>query len=200
MRRFFTSLTFLLLTFSILEAQTGASSLAGNVKDDTGEPVISGTVSIYKDGSLLTGVLTDFDGNYNFGNVDPGKYDVEVSYVGFQTQRVAGVVVLAGRTNFLNFELSSGVNLDEVVVTDYRVPLIEQDNTTRGGIKTGDEIRNLPTKNINALAATTAGLSSQDEGKDINVRVAAPVLPTITWMASGYQAHFLQRPKLTSCK
>jgi hypothetical protein len=170
MRRFFTSLTFLLLTFSILEAQTGASSLAGNVKDDTGEPVISGTVSIYKDGSLLTGVLTDFDGNYNFGNVDPGKYDVEVSYVGFQTQRVAGVVVLAGRTNFLNFELSSGVNLDEVVVTDYRVPLIEQDNTTRGGIKTGDEIRNLPTKNINALAATTAGLSSQDEGKDINVR------------------------------
>ncbi|MBK7345269.1 MAG: TonB-dependent receptor plug domain-containing protein [Saprospiraceae bacterium] len=56
------------------------------------------------------------------------------------------------------------------MVTEYRVPLIEQDNTTRGGIKTGEEIRNLPTKNINALAATTAGLSSQDEGKDVNIR------------------------------
>lgn len=170
MRRFLTSLTLFLLAVGIVGAQTGATSLAGSVKDDAGEPVISGTVSLYKGKSLLTGVLTDFDGNYNFGNIDPGNYEVEVSYVGLQTQRVTGVVVLAGRTNFLNFELSSGVNLAEVVVTEFRVPLIEQDNTTRGGIKTGEEIRNLPTKNINALAATTAGLSSQDEGKDINVR------------------------------
>src|SRR5690606_27058360 len=35
--------------------------------------------------------------------------------------------------------------------------------------KTAEQIRNLPTKNINAIAATTAGLSSIDGG-NINIR------------------------------
>ncbi len=59
--------------------------------------------------------------------------------------------------------------LNIVEVKAYKVPLIEQDNTTQGGIKTAEQIRNLPTKNINAIAATTAGLSSIDGG-DINIR------------------------------
>lgn len=170
MRRLFTSTLLFLLALGIVNAQTGATSLAGNVKDDDGEPVIQGTVSLYKDGSLFGGVLTDFDGNYNFANIDPGQYELEVSYVGYQTQRIVDVTVLAGRTNFVNVVMTTGINLDEIVITEFKVPLIEQDNTTRGGIKTADEIRNLPTKNINALAATTAGLSSQDEGRAVNIR------------------------------
>jgi hypothetical protein len=170
MRRIFTSITLFLLTLGWTFAQTGATSLAGKVKDDSGDEVIAATVSLYKDGSLLTGVLTDLSGNYNFANIDPGNYAIEVSYVGMQTKRIAGIVALAGRATFVNVELSAGIELEAIEVVDYKVPLIEQDNTTRGGIKTGEEIRNLPTKNINALAATTAGLSSQDEGRGVNVR------------------------------
>ncbi|MBK7345270.1 MAG: carboxypeptidase regulatory-like domain-containing protein [Saprospiraceae bacterium] len=55
-------------------------------------------------------VLTDFDGNYSFSNVNPGTYDVEASYVGLNTQRVTGVVVYSGKANKLDFELSAGVN------------------------------------------------------------------------------------------
>ena len=170
MRRIFTAFLLTMLTVGLVSAQTGQTNLTGKVIDDVGDPVISGNVTLYKDGVLVTGVLTDFDGNYNFANIDPGNYTVEASYVGYQTQRVEGVVIFAGKSNVLDFEMSTGVNLDEVVVVDYKVPLIEQDNTTRGGVKTGEEIRNLPTKNINALAATTAGLSSQDEGRAINIR------------------------------
>ncbi|MCB9313636.1 MAG: carboxypeptidase regulatory-like domain-containing protein [Lewinellaceae bacterium] len=170
MRRIFTSFCLMFCALGLTIAQTGQSSLAGKVLDDTGEPAISASIALYKGGALVTGVLTDFDGNYSFSNIDPGTYDVEASYVGLSTQRVNGVVVFAGKANKLDFELTAGVNLDEVIVTDYRVPLIEQDNTTRGGIKTGEEIRNLPTKNIIALAATTAGLSTQDEGRAVNIR------------------------------
>lgn len=170
MRRIFTSICLLFFVLGSGYAQFGQSSLTGRVLDDTGEPAISASVALYKGGALITGVLTDFDGNYNFSNIDPGTYEVEASYVGLNTQKVTGVVVLSGKANKLDFELSAGVNLDEIVVTEYRVPLIEQDNTTRGGIKTGEEIRNLPTKNINALAASTAGLSSQDEGRAVNIR------------------------------
>ena len=68
--------------------------------------------------------------------------------------------------------MSAGVNLEEIVVTDYKVPLIEQDNTTQGGIVTGEEIQNLPTRSLSGIIANTAGVSSADEGDAISVRGA----------------------------
>ena len=159
-----------LLTGPWLVAQT---SLAGKVVDGDGEPVIFGNVAIYKGGNLISGTQTDFDGNYSIPSLDPGTYDVETSYVGLQTQRVNGVIVYGGKTNKLDFTMTAGgVNLEEIVVVDYKVPLIEQDNTTQGKTLTSEDIKNLPTRNINALAATAAGLASADEGDDINVRGA----------------------------
>lgn len=163
MRIFTTFIVCLVLSGASLMAQT---SLEGKITEqETGEPVIFGTVSLFRNGVLIGGTETDFDGNYVFSNIDPGTYDVEASYVGFTPQRQVGVVVLAGKAIRLDFKLSSGVLLDVVEIVDYVVPLIEQDNTTQGGIKTQEQIRNLPTKNINALAATTAGLSSIDGGE-----------------------------------
>ena len=63
-----------------------------------------------------------------------------------------------------------GVSLDEIIITEFKVPLIQQDNTTQGGIKTAEEIAKLPTKNIGALASSVAGMSQLDEGDAINVR------------------------------
>ncbi len=148
----------------------GQTSLEGKVVDaESKEPILFGNVALYQNGNLLTGTQTDLDGNYVFSTIDPGTYDVEVSYVGYQPQRQVGVLVLAGKANRLDFELSSGVLLEEIEVVEYKAPLIEQDNTTTGGVVTAEKIRNLPTKNVNALAATTAGISSIDGGA-INVR------------------------------
>ena len=166
---------YLLLFFVLLTTGAAAiaqTSLQGKVTDqESGEPIIFGSVAIYKNGVLATGTETDFDGNYSLSSIDPGTYDVEVTYVGYSKQRVTGVRVLAGKANKLDIGLSSeGVVLDEVVVTEYKVPLIEQDNTTSGSVITSDQIKNLPTRNINALAAATAGLASADEGDAITVR------------------------------
>lgn len=160
----------LLLVGASIQAQT---SLSGKVTDEeTKEPILFGNVVLYKNGVLITGTDTDDQGNYSFSTIDPGTYEVEVTYVGYQTQRITGVKVLAGKANRLDVQLSTGggVVLDQVVVVEYRVPLIEQDNTTSGGVITSEQIRNLPTRNINALAATTAGLSTADEGSAITIR------------------------------
>ena len=167
MKNYFALIATLLLSVAYVSAQ---SSLEGKVIDgETAEPIIFGNVALYKNGVLITGTETDFDGNYSFSNIDPGTYDVEASYVGYNAQRQVGVVVLAGKTVKLDFELTSGVLLDEIEIVDYEVPLIEQDNTTTGGVVTSEKIQNLPTKDINALAATTAGISSIDGGA-ISVR------------------------------
>jgi outer membrane receptor for ferrienterochelin and colicin len=62
------------------------------------------------------------------------------------------------------------LRLDDIVVVDYKVPLIEQDNTTSGQTITSEQIRNLPTKDVTALAAQAAGLSQADEGAAVTVR------------------------------
>ncbi|MDX1667618.1 MAG: TonB-dependent receptor, partial [Saprospiraceae bacterium] len=161
---------FLLVFASEVYTQT---TLSGKVTDEeTGEPISFGNVALYRNGILITGDVTDVDGNYSLSSLDPGTYELLVSYTGYQPRRITGVQLLAGKATRLDVEISTGggVILDEVVVVDYKVPLIEQDNTTSGAVITGDQIKNLPTRNINALAALTAGMASADEGDALNVR------------------------------
>lgn len=158
----------ILVTFGY--AAYSQASLEGKLTDaDSGEPIPLANVVLYRNGTLIQGQQSDFDGNYVFSSIDPGTYDVEASYTGYQAFRQTGVVVYAGKAIRLNFKLTTGINLTEITVSAYKVPLIEQDNTTQGGVKTAEQIRNLPVKNINAIAGTTAGLSSIDGG-GINVR------------------------------
>ncbi len=150
----------------------GQTQLQGKVTDgSTGEPVMFGTVALYKDGVLLTGTDTDFDGNFFFSDVDPGTYDLEVTYVGLQAQRINGVVAKAGKVTPINFTMKEeGVLLDiGVEIIDYRVPLVEFDNTTQGNTLTSENIQALPTKNIASIAATSAGVSVNQDGA-ISVR------------------------------
>ena len=160
--------------FSSLSAQT---SLSGKVTDEaSNEPLIFCTVGLFKNGVPAASGETDLDGNYSFSNLDPGTYELLVSYTGYQQQKITDVVILAGKANRLDVKMTDngGVVLDEIVVVEYRAPLVEQDNTTSGAVITSDQIRNLPTRNINALATTSAGLSSSDEGGSVTVRGSRP--------------------------
>lgn len=60
--------------------------------------------------------------------------------------------------------LKEGVMVDEIHVVAYKVPLVQMDNTTSGATVTAEAIRSLPTKSINAIAASTAGIASTDGG------------------------------------
>ncbi len=160
----------LMLLILVVDLAWTQTSLQGKITDaESGEAIIFCNVALYRNGVLVVGTETDVDGNYSISNLDPGTYDLETSYVGYQTQRMVGILVSAGRVNRADVALSQGVVLDEVIVTDYKVPLIEQDNTTSGGVVTSEQIRNLPTKNITTIAATTAGISSRD-GENVAIR------------------------------
>jgi len=139
------------------------SSVEGKVLDAvTGEAILFGTVAFFQEGKLIEGTETDIDGNY-FIRIGPGTYDVEASYIGYTPQRQTGVIIKANRVNRLDFSLSEGILMDAVKIIEYKVPLIEIDNTTSGATVTAEAIRSLPIKNINAIAATTAGQSSTDD-------------------------------------
>jgi len=96
----------LLLFVSGLFAQTKVVS--GIVSDDLGEPLLGVNV-IYEPGK---GGVTNFNGEYQL-KLKPGEYDLEVSYVGFESQKKH--VRVADKNLFVNFKLIP-ITLSEVEV------------------------------------------------------------------------------------
>ena len=147
----------LLLICILISFQNFAqTSLTGKVTDEeTGEPILFGTVSLYKDGSLVTGTDTDLDGFYNFPNIDPGTYEVEASYVGYSIVRMIDIKVRGGQTNKADIMLGTKGEIveDIVVVTEYKVPLTEYRGTNYHTL-TPDQLKNLPIRNLKNLPIT----------------------------------------------
>jgi len=146
-------------------AQTG--EIQGKVVDDAGEGIPFANVAIYSSDVLVTGTATDFDGKYSISGLTPGRYDVEASFAG-NKQKVTNIVVSQGIA-FVNITLSSDVLLKDVII-EYEAPMVDAGNTTSGGVVTKEDIKNIPTRNVQSLAATQAGVYQSDEGAGLNIK------------------------------
>ncbi|MFT5265731.1 MAG: hypothetical protein ACI8YQ_004487, partial [Polaribacter sp.] len=141
-----------LLFVSSLYAQT---SLSGKITDsETGEELIAANVVLYKGEILITGVATDFEGDYHI-NIDPGTYDVMVEYVGYLKSKTNGVIVRAGQKNTFDVPLSTGVILEEIVVSDSKIRTKRNDTAMKSTV-TNEEIRTAAKKTITSVAAEAA--------------------------------------------
>lgn len=147
------------------------TTIQGKITEEaTGDVVLFATIALYKNDVLMQGTESDFDGNYSFSDIDPGTYALEVSFLGLTTQRVNGVIAKAGKVNVVNVVMKPESQLLQTIdIVDYKVPLVEFDNTTQGKALTSESIQNLPTKNLSAIAATSAGVSLGRDGQ-ISVR------------------------------
>ncbi len=107
------SLCLLTLFSSAMTAQTGV--LKGTVKDKLTNVAVIGAniVLVGKD----QGTSTDIDGNYLFEGLVPGIYDIQVSYIGYETVSQYEIEVQGTRPTIFNFELTEDAKqLEEVVV------------------------------------------------------------------------------------
>jgi len=98
----------------LLSVHISAQTVSGTVTEN-GDPLIGVSVSV--DGSTI-GTITDLTGFYSF-QLSPGDYSITASYVGFSS--TSKRITLSDDQNLnLDFELSQGVLVDEVVVTGTR--------------------------------------------------------------------------------
>ena len=59
--------------------------ISGKVIDRNNEALLGANINLK--GTFL-GSTTDFDGNYRIDNIDPGKYTLLVSYIGYKSQEI----------------------------------------------------------------------------------------------------------------
>ena len=158
----------MLLSAGVAVAQT---VLQGTVRDDK-EALVGATVKVTKGTDVISGAITDPEGKYRL-TLDPGSYDVEVSYTGYQVQRTEGVQVLSNKLNSLDFALASGLAINEVEIKAFKVPLINEDGTESGSSLTSTQIRQMPTRNVAQIVAATAGVTTSENG-DVNIKGGRP--------------------------
>jgi outer membrane receptor protein involved in Fe transport len=148
--------------------QGGTGTLKATVKNaDNGETLPFVPVLLEQGGVQVRSGQTDINGVVEIKPINPGQYDVIAKFIGFGPVKISGVIISGGKLTELDLQLKPTSQDLPVVEIVYEPPLIDD---YVGTTKTRQEIVNLPTRNINSVAATTAGVTQGDEGDGINVR------------------------------
>lgn len=166
MKKLFNILAVLLLltTSGVIAQQSSgkestSAKIVGIAKDlKTGDPVAYATAALYVSGSEtnVAGAVADGDGMFFITGMDPGTYDLKLSFLGFETKTITGIQVTS-RTADVNIgevEMTDeGLALEEVTVqgqrdlieerVDRTIYKAENDKTTAGGDGT-DVLRRVP--------------------------------------------------------
>ena len=163
----------LVLTSSLLVfSQTGSGTLKGTIKDrKTGEAIPFANIVVEVGGVQVGGSTTDVDGNYMIKPIPPGKVDLKATYVGYTPFIMKGIIIYAEKIAFQNVELQpQSVNLKEVDIVEYKVPLISKDQTVSGGTVDAEDIAKMANKSADAVAATVGGVGTDANGAITSMR------------------------------
>ena len=132
-----------------LSAQNNGGAIKVTLVDKKNpkESIPFANVVVYNGKTQVAVGTTDMDGNVMIKPLNAGKYNIKAVYVGYQPQQVNDVVVTNEKTAYVNIALSNegGVNLQEVVVVEYAVPLIDPD-TKSGGTIDRESYQNMAAK------------------------------------------------------
>jgi len=154
---------------SFAMAQTG--TLKGKAIDETsGEGISFANVLLEQNGNAIGKTVADINGEFTIKPIPPGIYDVKVASVGYQTYFTKGVIISGDKTAYVEAKVkSTAIEKEEFVKVEYVKPLIDPD-TKSGGTVTREEFQAMPSKNINSVASTTAGVFQRDENSALSMR------------------------------
>lgn len=149
-------------------AQNRPGSLKGEVLETaTGYPIPGANIAIKSlEGKTITGGSTDGGGQFNIKPIEPGTYNVEISFIGFRTIVAEKVVINPNKASRLDFKMDEddGTILDPIIIEGE--PLIKKnDDMPR---ISGKEFREMPIRNPTEGAILTKGVTPTPNGVSIN--------------------------------
>ena len=172
------------LTFSVIItygiAWSQSSNISGIVADSSNGNVLIGANVIIEGTSL--GMATDNAGKYNISNVNPGTYNIQVSYIGYET--IKKEITISDQDEYeINFDLKyTTVEGKTVVVTAQargQMDAINKQLKAKSikNIVSSDRIQELPESNAAEAVARIPGVSIRREGGEGNKVVIRGLSP-----------------------
>jgi len=163
MKHFLLVFAMLLAGFTTVMAQR---TITGTVTDENGDPLPF--ANVFVEGTTI-GTTTDINGTYTL-KVPEGATAVVVAYTGYGDRKLE-----LGDSNSLNFSMSEGIDIDEIVVIGYGE--VERRKLISSVSNVGTEkLENIPLTDINQmLQGNAAGVfttaNSGQPGAQQQVRI-----------------------------
>ena len=137
------------LTSTLIQRDTFKTGfhINGKITDQkTNEPLLFCSIGAYQEGRLIGSSETDFDGNYrlileNPSQLESLKISLEVSYIGYMTQRIESVILKPEKVTNLDIQLSNTLKIEFIEIISCGPEIIYSDDFSKGQILTADQIR-----------------------------------------------------------
>src|SRR5262245_58912631 len=151
--------------------QTSNATLGGTVSDASGALIPGVSITAKNNGTgIVTVVLTNEAGAYQFASLQTGTYSVTAELPGFQAQTRSGVQLGVSQQVRLNFALQVGTVSQTVEVSVAADTLIATSSSSVGTVLPEYKVRDLPLggRNVMDLLATTGGAGPTEDNFDGN--------------------------------
>jgi len=160
MRRFILAALLLPLFSTFTFAQTSNATLGGTVSDSSGALLPGVSITATNTGTgIVTTVLANESGAYQFASLQTGTYMVSAELPGFRTQTYNAVQLGVSQQVRLNFTLQVSSVATSVDVTAAADTLIATTSSSVGSVLPEYKVRDLPLagRNVLDLVLTSAG-------------------------------------------
>lgn len=145
-------------------AQSNAT-LGGSIGDESGAliPGVTVTATNTQTG-VVTTVLSNETGTYQFPNLQSGTYKVSAELAGFRTQSYSDVALGIAQQVRLNFKLDVGTVSQQVDVSVSADTLLATSSSSVGAVLAENTVRDLPlpSRNVLDLVGTAAGVQGDN--------------------------------------
>lgn len=152
------------------DAQTGASGIAGAVRDSSGGVLPGVTVEASSPALIekTRSVVTDGEGQYRIVDLRPGVYTVTFTLTGFSTVKREGVELPANFTAAINVELRVG-SLEETITVSGLSPVVDVQNTATRSVIPTTVLDTIPSagKALTAFTSLIPGIVAPATGQDV---------------------------------
>lgn len=150
------------LTFVAGAAWAATGKISGTVLDaDTKQPIVGANVVLE---GTSQGAATDLDGYFLIVNVQPGRYTVVASSVGYVATRQTDVLVQSDLNTKLEFQLKPTIFEGEEVTVVYTKPTVILDQTGSQRIWSSEDLNRLVINNITDAITRQTGFTIDAEG------------------------------------
>lgn len=155
-----------LLMNTMLVFSQQSVSLSGKITDNKSQAIAGATVHLLNSNKL---VITDMDGHFNFSNLKQGRYQLEITAIGFATGNRDLLINNGSNENIAVLLADASRKLDEVIVTaQKKEELLQQVPVSISSISYR-QIQEFRLWNSKDLTAIVPNLYSSEPGDHRNV-------------------------------
>lgn len=156
-------------SFALAQQNTGA--LKGTVTDQLGSLVVGAKVTVRNARGVITSATSNSAGVYEFGKLEPGKYDLRVVAPGFTEFEEKSVEIRPRELRTVDAQLEVAFEEQQVTVDDRNIST-DSDNNANAVVLRGRDLEALPNDPQALMAALQAMAGPTDpEGGNAQLKV-----------------------------